>query len=72
MNDTPYLTLMGKLWGVFHELYEEKWPRYIENPLYDVSLSSSSLVMPYGNIDMRLVQVMACCLMAPSYSLNQC
>ena len=33
-NSTPYLTLTGKLWGVFRELFEEKWPRYIEIAQY--------------------------------------
>ena len=33
-NDTPYLALTGALWGVFLELYEDKWPRYIESALY--------------------------------------
>ena len=33
-NATPYLALTGELCGVFCELYEEKWPRYIESPLY--------------------------------------
>ena len=25
INDTPYPALTGKLWGVFHELFKEKW-----------------------------------------------
>ena len=25
MNDTPYFALMGEIWGVFHELYGEKY-----------------------------------------------
>ena len=25
MNDTPYLALMGELWGVFHEFVKEKY-----------------------------------------------
>ena len=33
-NDTTYLALMGKLWGVFHEMFKEIWPRYIESALY--------------------------------------
>ena len=37
-NDTPYLALTGELWGVFRELYKEKW-RYIESTLYWVSES---------------------------------
>ena len=32
-NDTPYLAAMGEIWGIFRELYEEKWPRYIESAL---------------------------------------
>ena len=38
-KDTPYLALVGELRGVFHELYEEKWPWYIESALY---------MLPYG------------------------
>ena len=34
MNDTPYLVLTGEFWGVFSELCEDKWPRYIESALY--------------------------------------
>ena len=34
MNDTPYLTLTGKLWGVFHELYQGKWLQFIESAPY--------------------------------------
>ena len=33
-KDTPYVALTGELWGVYRELYEEKWPRYIESALY--------------------------------------
>ena len=33
-KDTTYLTLTGELSGVFRELYEEKWPRYIDSALY--------------------------------------
>ena len=42
--------------------------------LYSGTLTHCGLVMPYGNTDLdgsTLVQVMACCLMAPSHSLNQ-
>ena len=37
-------------------------------------LSHWGLVTPYGDIDLKstLAQVIACCLMAPSYYLNQC
>ena len=34
MNNTQYLALMGELWGVFHELYEEKGLWYIKSVLY--------------------------------------
>ena len=27
-KDTPYLTLLGELWGVFCEDFGENWPRY--------------------------------------------
>ena len=33
-NDTLYFALSGQLWGVFRELYKEKWPR--ESALYNV------------------------------------
>ena len=32
--ETPYLPLIGELWGIFRVLFEEKWPRYIESALY--------------------------------------
>ena len=28
-TDTPYLTLMGELWGVYHDNFGENWPRYL-------------------------------------------
>ena len=34
--ETPYLNLTGELWGVFRELFKEKWPRYIESALYSI------------------------------------
>ena len=34
MNDTACIALPGELWGVYPELYKEKWPRYIESALY--------------------------------------
>ena len=27
-TDTPYLALMGELWGVYYEQFEENSPRY--------------------------------------------
>ena len=33
-NDTPWLALTGERWGVFRELYKEKWPWYIDSALY--------------------------------------
>ena len=30
-KDTPYLAFTGKVWGTFRELYDDKWPRYIDN-----------------------------------------
>ena len=35
-NDTPCLALLDELWGVFRELYMQKWPRYIEKAWYIV------------------------------------
>ena len=32
-NDTLYLTFKGELWGVFRELFKEKWPGYTESAL---------------------------------------
>ena len=32
-NDIPYLTFKGELWGVFRELFTEKWPGYTESAL---------------------------------------
>ena len=37
----PFLAVTGKLWGVFRELYEEKWPRYIDSALYRASNGAS-------------------------------
>ena len=33
MIDTPYRALTGELWGVFRELFEEKWLWYILSTL---------------------------------------
>ena len=33
MNDTPYLALTGEIWGVIHDIFKEKLPRYIEGAL---------------------------------------
>ena len=33
-KDTPYLALMGGLWGVFCEYLWENWPRYNGTALY--------------------------------------
>ena len=38
-NDTPYLALMGKLWGVLHELFKEKWQWHIDGLAQDCSNS---------------------------------
>ena len=27
-KDTPYLALVGELWDVFYEDFEEHWPHY--------------------------------------------
>ena len=34
MKDTPYLALMGELWGVFCEDFGEYWPQYNGTTLY--------------------------------------
>ena len=33
-KDTPYLALMGELWGVFCGYFWENWPRYNGTALY--------------------------------------
>ena len=33
-TDTPYLSIMGKLWGVYYEDFEENWPCYNGTALY--------------------------------------
>ena len=33
-KDTPYLALMGELWGDFCEDFGENWPRYDGTALY--------------------------------------
>ena len=33
-HDNPYLALTGELWGVFRELFKEKWPQYIESTIW--------------------------------------
>ena len=33
-KDTPYIALTDELWGVIHELYENKWRRYIASALH--------------------------------------
>ena len=33
-KDTPYLALMGELWGVFSEDFEENWWLYNSTALY--------------------------------------
>ena len=30
----PYLTITGKICGVFYEFYKEKWPPYIQSTLF--------------------------------------
>ena len=38
-TDTPYLALMGELWGVSYENFEENWPCDTGTALYlEVSL----------------------------------
>ena len=41
-KDTPYLTLMGELWGVFCEDLEENWLCYNGTPLHFFSTIQSS------------------------------
>ena len=40
--------LMGELWGVFHELYEEKWPQYIYRECTLVPLTRKRLFLLKG------------------------
>ena len=39
-TDTPYLTLTGKLWGVFCEHLRENWPHYNGTSLYHIVLAT--------------------------------
>ena len=38
-TDTPYLTLMDELWGIYWEDLGENWPRYNGTALYTVKSS---------------------------------
>ena len=49
VNDTPYLALTGELWGVFHEIFKEKWPRYIESALYKDIILPAHTKPHYGD-----------------------
>ena len=42
-KDTPYLALTGELWGVYHEIFGEKSPRYNCTALY--------IFLRYGSYD---------------------
>ena len=44
---SPYLALKGDLCDVFHQLYDEKWPRYIWSALY------MTLPIPYKAIRLQ-------------------
>ena len=37
-TDTPYLALMGELWGVYCEDFAENWPRYNGTTQYTESV----------------------------------
>ena len=37
-QQTPYPTLTGELYGVYHENFEENWPRYNGTALYHTSV----------------------------------
>ena len=34
LNDVPYLSRKGKVWGVFHQFFKAKWRWYSESALY--------------------------------------
>ena len=57
MNDTPYLALPGKLWGVFGNLFKEKWPSYIKSALYRDSHYKDKMVsLPCGYDDVIFIR----------------
>ena len=80
-----FFPCMGKIFFVefqryplkFHTKYlthtsDWKMCRSPRSPRFMSSLTHCGLVTPYGDIDLTLIHVMACCLMAPSRYLNQC
>ena len=38
-KDTPYLTLIGELRGVFYEYLQENWPHYNGTALYIILMA---------------------------------
>ena len=42
-TDTPYLALMGELWGVYYENFEEKWPCYNGTTLFIYTIISDKI-----------------------------
>ena len=50
----------GELWGIFRELYEEKWPRYIESaPTGDKTSADTTLITPYTRLALEaLINIM--------------
>ena len=44
IKDTPYLTLMGELWGVFCENFGENQTHYNRSKLYVYILESSQSI----------------------------
>ena len=54
-NNPPYSALVGELWSVFRELYNERWPQYIESALYRVVL----YIIKWPNQDDRRILLSA-------------
>ena len=43
-KDTPYLALMGELWGAYCENFQENWPRYNSTVLYIYELDDKNIL----------------------------
>ena len=54
-KDTPYLALMGKLWGVFCEDFRENWWPYNGTTLYLVIIVVSGIIIPAFLAVVRLI-----------------
>ena len=57
MNNTQFLTLKGMLWGIFHELYKEKWSQYVKSAQYLILLSSHLIFMHISRIQVYMIYI---------------